>query len=350
VDQLSETTDQIIILMKAHLTLALLLGLAGIASGQTMSDTIYNYITHTPVTVDGQATEACWADAQWHAIDQVWIPYDAIMKYGDFEGRFKVAWDPDYLYMLVEVLDDSLSDDHADPLSNWWDDDCLEIFIDENRSMGDHERNCNAFAYHVSLSYDAVDLDASGQGINYKNNLEVDMDTVGEHLYLWELAIKIYDATFNPSNPEKSRVILKPNKLMGLAVAYCDNDETTARENFIGSMYMTEPQANDMYKNADHFGPMLLLDPEDHTGMAGDQEGPGFRVFPVPALDAITLVTSLAHDIQNFSIFTLTGQRVSSGSFTGTTHTLSLKNLEAGTYLLEVKFRTGTRHTLIIKQ
>jgi hypothetical protein len=94
----------------------------------------------------------------------------------------------------------------------------------------------------------------------------------------------------------------------------------------------------------------LLLDPEDYTGMAGDQEGPGFRVFPVPALDAITLVTSLAHDIQNFSIFTLTGQRVSSGSFTGTTHTLSLKNLEAGTYILEVKFRTGTRHTLIIKQ
>src|SRR4030042_2943211 len=87
-----------------------------------------------PITIDGQATEECWVNAGWHAIDQVWIPYNATMKEGDFEGRFKVAWDELYLYILVEVIDDSLSDDHANPLTNWWDDDCLEIFIDENRS------------------------------------------------------------------------------------------------------------------------------------------------------------------------------------------------------------------------
>lgn len=107
---------------------------SGSVFGQTQSDTIFNYLTKTPVTIDGQATEECWANAEWHAIDQVWIPWAAKMKEGDFEGRFKVAWDESYLYVLVEVVDDLLSDDHSNPLQNWWDDDCLEVFIDENRS------------------------------------------------------------------------------------------------------------------------------------------------------------------------------------------------------------------------
>ena len=178
------------------------------AACQTMQDTIFNYFTETPVVIDGQATEDCWANAEWHAIDQMWIPYGASLSADDFEGKFKVSWDTDYLYVLVEVVDDSLSDDHSDPLQNWWDDDCLEIFIDENRSMGDHERNTNAFAYHVSLFFDAIDLNSSGSGVNYKDNLDVDMDTIGTNTYLWELAIKMYSSTFNISNPEASRVYL----------------------------------------------------------------------------------------------------------------------------------------------
>ena len=187
-------------------TFALFIFFAGMVFSQTQKDTIFNYKAKTPVTVDGQATEECWANAAWHKIDQIWIPYGAKMKAGDFAGRFKVSWDELYLYVLVEVVDDSLSDDYSNPLQNWWDDDCLEIFIDENRSKGDHERNCNAFAYHVSLIYDAIDLNSSGSGINYKNNIRVDMDTIGTDTYLWEFAIKNYDAAFNVNNPENSRL------------------------------------------------------------------------------------------------------------------------------------------------
>ena len=61
-------------------------------------------------------TEECWENAEWNAIDQVWIPWGTTMKDGDFSGRFKVAWDEDFLYVLVEVVDDSLSDDYSNPL------------------------------------------------------------------------------------------------------------------------------------------------------------------------------------------------------------------------------------------
>lgn len=319
--------------------------------GQTMSDTIFNTMTAIPVVIDGQADEDCWVNAEWHAIDQVWIPYNASMKDGDFSGRFKVSWDADYLYLLIEVVDDMLSDDHANPLSNWWDDDCLEIFVDENRSMGDHERNCNAFAYHVSLFYDAVDLNSSGQGINYKDNIIVEMDTVSENTYLWELAIKNYDASFTVNDPEASRVYLEENKLMGLAVAYCDNDETTSRENFIGSMQMNSSTANDMYKNADHFGPMLLVTPEIPDNISDKTSISKLKVYPIPAKNTLAIDLS-ANETSSYTITisTPTGQIVYREQFVGIKQELNIESISNGIYLLEILSDQHKFSRLIIKE
>lgn len=308
------------------------------AESQTQNDTLFCYRAETPVVIDGQATETCWAKADWHNIDQVWIPYNASMKQGDFEGRFKVAWDREFLYVLVEVEDDMLSDDHSNPLEHWWDDDCLEIFIDENRSMGNHERNNNAFAYHVSLFYDAVDLDAQGKGVNYKDNIEVDMDTIGVNTYLWELAIKNYDETFNLQNPEASRVYLSHNKLMGFAIAYCDNDETTSRENFIGSMKMTAAHNNDMYKNADYFGPLLLIDSamvSDAKSISGLNQ---IKVYPVPANQKLTIEISGKNVQQNeLTILQLNGQAIRKEIFCDNKYAVDIENLKAGMYILQIR-------------
>ncbi len=319
--------------------------------GQTQQDTIRCEITDIPVTVDGEATEECWEKAEWHAIDQVLIPYNTQMKTGDFEGWFKVAWDTQYLYLLVEVVDDSLSDDHADPYQNWWDDDCVEIFIDENRSGGDHERNCNAFAYHVSLTYDALDLNASGGGVNYKDNIRVKMDTIGTDTYLWEFAIKMYDASFLPGNPEPARVYLEKDKLMGFAIAYCDNDETTSRENFIGSMVMTAAHYNDMYKNADYFGPMLLTAPESTVGTTRKNPGFNVRIYPVPAQNQVMVETFPGPQrFQSASISDLSGQIVGRFNITGSLQTVEIKNLSPGIYLLQLHGPLGSHNQLIVKE
>ena len=332
-------------------TISILIFLTGIGRSQTQKDTIFSNITKTPVTIDGQATEECWANAAWHKIDQVWIPYNAKMKEGDFNGRFKVAWDINYLYVLVEVVDDSLSDDHSNPLQNWWDDDCLEIFIDENRSKGDHERNCNAFAYHVSFTFDAVDLNSSGQGVNYKNNILVDMDTIAADTYLWEFAIKNYDASFILTNPEKSRVYLSPNKNMGFAIAYCDNDETTARENFIGSMFMPQSNYNDMYKNASYFGLMILADPNNFTSAAINQLEKDVKIYPVPARNFLTVETSAVNQTEkSVSISTITGQMIKNQSFVENMHTIHIEDLNAGVYLVKVIQGNSTFSKIIVKQ
>jgi hypothetical protein len=273
------------------------------------------------------------------------------MNEGDFSGKFKVAWDEQYLYVLVEVVDDSLSDDHTTPTQNWWDDDCAEVFIDENRSGGGHEKNNNAFAYHVSLFYDAIDLNSSGNGVNYKDNIEVDMDTLTEKTYLWEMAFKNYDASFNINDPEASRVLLTPNKLMGFAIAYCDNDETTSRENFIGSMTLTSGTANDLYKNASLFGPMILIDP-DYVGINFGKNNRlnKLNVYPNPANSQITLNISVHDNNVNFyTISSITGEVLKSGSFQGKSKIISIENLNSGMYLLEVKSGNSFYSNLIVK-
>ena len=243
---------------RLHLFIAAFIGLASTLSAQSRQDTIFNYATETAVTIDGVASEACWQNAEWNDINQVWMPYDATMADGDFEGRFKTAWDGEYLYVLVEVVDDSLSDDHSDPLSQWWDDDCLEIFIDEDYSGGWHQNDENAFAYHLSIFYDAIDLGAS-DGVNYKEHVNVVMDTIADNTYLWEMAIKIYNDSYNDGSPENSRVSLSNEKIMGFTIAYCDNDETDSRENFIGSVELPANKNNICYQDASYFGTMKLV-------------------------------------------------------------------------------------------
>lgn len=338
--------------MKIFTFTFVLMILAGSVFSQTQNDTIFNYMTKIPVTIDGQATEECWANAEWNAIDQVWIPWNTKMKEGDFSGKFKVAWDEDYLYVLVEVVDDSLSDDHSNPLDSWWEDDCLEVFIDENRSKGDHERNCNAFAYHMSLFYDAVDLNSSGQGVNYKDNVIADMDTIGVNTYLWEFAFKIYDARFSLSNPENYRVKLTHNKNMGLAIAYCDNDETSGRENFIGSMVMTQSHYNDMYKNADYFGLMILVDPDSVSTNVVSKEMPlDINLYPNPVQNYLTIsTTSTIQDEIYVTISTITGQIVKTESFAEIKHTINIANLYAGMYMVKVVQGNNSYSKAISKQ
>ena len=111
--------------------------------------------TITP-TIDGLSDDPAWEDREWYPLEQRWLGPEHSAK--DFSGRFKLAWTPEALYLLAEIQDDILYDQNQDPLTLWWDDDCLEIFIDADNSGGGHQFTHNAFAYHVALDGNVVDL------------------------------------------------------------------------------------------------------------------------------------------------------------------------------------------------
>ncbi|OJJ21705.1 sugar-binding protein [marine bacterium AO1-C] len=208
-------------------------------------------------TVDGLDKDACWQQAKWYPIDQLWLGKP--LTKGDFEGRYKVVWsDKDNkLYMLVEVKDDVLMDVHKDPLAFYWDDDCLEVFLDEDNSGGNHQYSHNAFAYHIATDYKVVDINPNKDETFYNDHVEVKRSQQGD-TYVWELAITVYNDRYKDGAADNPKVSLKKGKKLGFAVAYCDNDRSKERENFIGSVEIKGKDKNRGWIDAGVFGELEL--------------------------------------------------------------------------------------------
>jgi hypothetical protein len=210
--------------------------------------------SEAPIIIDGVPDEAIWSQSDWHALDQVWL--GAVLTSEDFEGRYKLAWKEDALYLLAEIKDDKLIDIYKDPLTQWWDDDCLEIFIDEDNSGGEHQYNHNAFAYHIALDGNVVDMSTKKEGKLYNSHIESKLKTEGSTT-IWEVKIGIYNDSYS-DNGENEPVSLMAGKNIGFALAYCDNDTSELRENFIGSLYVDGEDKNRGWIDANIFGTLVL--------------------------------------------------------------------------------------------
>jgi len=205
--------------------------------------------------VDGIADESVWELAPWQELDQNWL--GAKFSKEDFQGRYKVVWTQSKLYLMAEIIDDILIDTHRDPLSQYWDDDCLEIFLDEDFSGGDHQYNHNAFAYHMSLDNQAIDIGTNKLAQNYSQHVESSWKQQGNKL-IWELSISIYNDEYQDSGVNNKAVELYVGKVMGLMVAYCDNDGSKLRENFIGSESALGGASDRGWIDAGMFGKLIL--------------------------------------------------------------------------------------------
>ena len=210
-----------------------------------------------PIVIDGIANESIWTETKWYPIDQLWVgqAYDST----DFQGRYKLTWTDKSLYVLAEIIDDSIFDQRADPLKFWWDDDCVEVFIDEDNSGGEHQYNHNAFAYHVALDGNAADMSTKEEGILFNEHVESKHTTEG-NVMLWELKFNLYNAETFDETKSNDPVKLSSGKKIGFAIAYCDNDGSPERENFIGSIPVEGEDKNRGWIDANIFGTLLLKD------------------------------------------------------------------------------------------
>jgi hypothetical protein len=93
-----------------------------------------------PVIIDGTA-EALWSQACEYKIGNV--IYSPPSNDEDFSASYKVLYDADNLYLLVNVTDDSLKNDSDE----FWMDDAAEVFIDADNSKSGSYGN-NDFQFH----------------------------------------------------------------------------------------------------------------------------------------------------------------------------------------------------------
>ena len=195
------------------------------------------------IIVDGKNDDESWNLATWQPLNQLILGQKPTAE--DFSGQFKILWDTKKLYLLVEITDDVLFDQHADPLHLYWDDDCLEVFIDEDASGGNHQFSFNAFAYHIALDNQVVDMGPNNEDgspnfvlLNDHINSVWRRSDQKPNKVIWEVAINVYDDTFSlESNKQNQKPVnLALGKKLGFMLAYCDNDGSIERESFIGSI------------------------------------------------------------------------------------------------------------------
>lgn len=227
-------------------------------------------LTKQAIEIDGLATEQIWTTQKWQAIDQAII--GKLPESMDFSGRYKLLWDQNFIYILAEIVDDKLFDGHPNPVDFYWDDDCLEIFIDEDASGGNHQFNFNAFAYHLALDNQVVDIgekDKNGEPqflvLNDHAKNRWKRSQTDPTKIIWEVALAVYDDQFRPNKDENNPVKLHAGKQMGFMMAYCDNDGSKGRESFIGSkdIKAVNGDKNRGYIDAGVFGKIKLVGNKD---------------------------------------------------------------------------------------
>jgi hypothetical protein len=235
--------------------------------------------------IDGRGDDDCWKNVPWQSVNQVWIPYDAIVDSSDYYGRYKVVWSSktNLLYFLIEVTDDVFVDGYnsSGGSGTIYDYDISEVFIDENMSGGEHVYDGfgtnaeNAFAYHI---YAPLPKEGSVTTTHYVDDIAGTSYSYGRpdytshfpdfalrvtgHTAVREFSLIVYNDTYDNSNKDASRSQLVVGKEMGLSIAYCDNDDLNEnpkkRDNMFGSVW-EPPPGNRHWWNADYFGRVKLV-------------------------------------------------------------------------------------------
>lgn len=208
----------------------------------------------TPV-LDGSAADDVWDASDWLLIDQVW--FGKKPDPDDFSGRYKIAWDENNLYILAEITDDSLLDVHPDGAERYRDDDCMEIFIDEDASGGNHQYSYNAFAYHIALDGQVMDM-APDSTYHFFNDHCLTRMITRNHENTWEIAVRIFDGKVFDAASENVPKLLAAGKKIGFALAYNDNDGSPERENCIGNIAIPDGDKNKAWIDASVLGLLEL--------------------------------------------------------------------------------------------
>jgi hypothetical protein len=131
-----------------------------------------------PVRIDG-AVEDLWSGAREYKIANV--IYMPASSDADLSASYKTMWDAQNLYVLVNVTDDSLKNDSDSDL--WYQDDCVEVFIDADNSKSENYGN-NDGQYHFDWDRTNPSMDRFEHG--RLDGVEFAMVTTGNG-YLTEI-------------------------------------------------------------------------------------------------------------------------------------------------------------------
>ncbi|HHX59225.1 MAG TPA: hypothetical protein GX707_00565 [Epulopiscium sp.] len=148
------------------------------------------------------------------------------------KAKIKTLWDEDYLYVLAKVADPKLSDTNVNP----WEQDSIEVFIDENLNRTDYYQSDDV-QYRINFK-NLVTINGGPENLEFKS-----VAKVIDGGYYIEMCIP---HTIEP---------FKVGKIMGFDVQVNDDHGSGQR----GSMANWYDETGSGYQNTKNFGTIILV-------------------------------------------------------------------------------------------
>jgi ligand-binding sensor domain-containing protein len=171
------------------------------------SDTLNIPFRAGSITIDGSGDETMWQGIDTISIEN--LVYGLIDDTEDLSAWYKVCWDLDSLYILINVTDDSLDDEST---INWWQKDGCSVFLDMNNSHGETYDE-NDWQFSFIWESDEPILSRSFEGLNFA--FHTNDSNSGYELEV-ALALKELGYPFN--------------EFIGIDCRITDNDGLTSRD------------------------------------------------------------------------------------------------------------------------
>ena len=105
----------------------------------------------------------------------------------------------------------------------------------------------------------AIDIGTDKQAHSYSHHVTSRWQQHSNNV-VWEVALDIYADSYVDGADNNSPTMLAAGKIIGLMLAYCDNDGSELRENFIGSENVPSGPKDRGWIDAGLFGALLLVD------------------------------------------------------------------------------------------
>lgn len=164
------------------------------------------------------------------------------------KAKVKTLWDEDYLYVLAKVADSNLSDQNA----NEWEQDSIEVFIDENLHRTDYYQEDDV-QYRINFK-NLVTINGGSNGSKFKS-----VAKVIDGGYYIEMSIPHNIAPF------------KAGQIMGFDVQVNDDHGSGQRD----SMSNWYDDIGAGYQNTQNFGTVILVDVEKPGPSKPEPSKPG---------------------------------------------------------------------------
>jgi len=321
-------------------------------------DTIQIIVPETVTYVDPRKTveieniDDAVIDYDGLALEDFWVDQDlfAVNGGGDsatFSAEFSAGWDDDYLYLFVQVADDSAFDFVDDPADNW-EKDGIQIYVDVRNKLIVGGKN-DFLQHQITMPFSVGDYPFTtyiyaGAGADATAFYVQDtMDTYmagkcvkGTSDYTMELRLPWAAMYFNNDDVKTKEqcaaaVSVAKNTVVGFELQvndYNGDAATGSRKNIVTwSAISTDNPGS--YQNSGVWGGLKLV----NTSAIDQSLSNAARIYPNPNNGQFTVELE---GMNSINIYDVTGRQVYTQLVTSDNAVINAENLVKGIYFVQV--------------